>query len=437
MMKRPIMIASMHSGAGKTSISLGIIKYLIDNSISVRAYKTGPDYIDTKFHSEISNKACINLEPYFLEAKDGKLLRKQYKKYDTEDISIIEASMAYYDGIYGFEPRASAYTVANATNARVCLLVDEFDIERINEYIHRYDNIEKTRIEAIILNKADKKIYKAIKKMIEEKCGVRVLGYLEEKKDLKIASRHLGLKMPEEINIQNIASKIKNSLIKTCDMSFFLEKRLKIGISKDEAFCFLYEENINLLKEEGFEIVYFSPLRDKDIPNDLAAIFLCGGYPELYAKKLEENIEFKKNLLLKLKSGLPFIAECGGFMYLHNSLEGIDNKKYKMLGFFDFDAYRTDKLQRFGYIEIRAKKDNILLKKDEVFRSHEFHHWDSANSGCSCIATKANKSKTWECIHSNENMFAGFPHIYFAGNKNMLKNLKRACKKYRKEQNGL
>ena len=456
-MNRAIMLAAMHSGAGKTSITLGLIRLLKRNNINIRAYKTGPDYIDTAYHSLISGFPCINLEPYFLETDNGSGLLEQYEKYNDKDIAIVEAAMGYYNGIYGQEPRASAYSVANAINAKVCLVVDEFDIEKIYEYIHIYDSLNENKIEAIILNKCSQDIYRNIKKNIEEKCNIKILGFIEENQDLEIPSRHLGLFMPENLELENIADSIADILEKQVDMEFFFKEikdtfidkevkavsevkdkfqnhKLRLALAKDSAFCFMYEDNLNLLKENGFEIVEFSPLEDKELPNDIDALWLCGGYPEVYAKDLEKNMSIRKDILSKVNSGLPTIAECGGFMYMHKNLEDVNKNKYSMLGYFDFDSFKTDKLQRFGYIEVKALKENILLKKGEKFKSHEFHHWDSEDSGSDFIATKANKSKEWECIHANERIFAGYPHIYLRANMNMIKNLKDTCLKYRAER---
>lgn len=449
-MGRAIMLAAMHSGAGKTSITLGVLSYLKSKNFSIRAYKTGPDYIDTAYHSKITKKACINLEPYFLEDEEGENLYAQYKKYADSNISIIEAAMGYYNGIYTQEPRASAYTVANAINAKVCLIVDEFDAEKIYEYIHKYDALASNKIEALILNKCRASEYSKLKNKIENLCNTRVLGFLEERTEFKLESRHLGLRMPKdsEKDVEELAKKIAKKLAKNVDMSFFEEEsdkeikkdkskkktELRLAISMDKAFCFIYEDNLSLLRENGFEIVEFSPLNDNKLPDNIDALWLCGGYPEIYAKELAANISMKESILKAMNLGLPTIAECGGFMYLHKRLEDINSNYYNMVGFFNFDSFKTDKLQRFGYIEVKAKEDNILLKANESFKSHEFHYWDSEYAGSSCTAIKANKSKDWECIHTSLNIFAGYPHIYLRSNMKMIENFKKLCLAYKKER---
>lgn len=445
-MGKAIMLAAMHSGAGKTSITLGTVKYLSDKGYSVRTYKTGPDYIDTAYHTSLSKKACINLEPYFLEAeKEDKKLLSLYQKYNDSDICIIEAAMGYYDGIYGFEPRASAYTVANELDAKVCLITDSFDENEIYEYIHRYDKLAKNRICALIMNKCTKADFEAKSKRIEDLCKLKVLGFLNEDEDFYIAGRHLGLNMPDGEEVVRKALKISKALEENVDMSFFEEgfskedvvkekkafTRLRMALAWDKAFCFMYEENLSLLRQKGFEIVNFSPIKDKELPESIDLLWLPGGYPEVYAAELEKNYEIKKAIKEAVEKGLPTIAECGGFMYMHKSIEGLDEKKYDMLSCFDFESFKTPKLQRFGYIEVEASEDNLLLAKGEKFKTHEFHHWDSTNPGSSCHAVKANKSKEWDCIHAYKNIFAGYPHIYLKANESMPERLTEHCLSYR------
>ncbi len=170
------------------------------------------------------------------------------------------------------------------------------------------------------------------------------------------------------------------------------------------------------------------------MPEDMDALWLPGGYPELFARRLNENAALRKEIKAAVKAGLPLIAECGGFMYLHDRMEDMHNNAYEMCGVIAGSAFKTEKLCRFGYIDVVAKKDTLLLRKNQRMRGHEFHYFDSTANGNDALATKANGSKSWECIHGDENTFVGFPHIYFGTNRHMLQNLTKACKKFRKER---
>ena len=256
-------------------------------------------------------------------------------------------------------------------------------------------------------------------------------------------SRHLGLNEPGN-DIFKMVDKLSDELSKTLDFKLFekftlnidcniplykttdvtlnnIKSKYCLAFAFDEAFSFTYNENIKVLEEYGFEIVKFSPLHDKNLPKNISAIWLSGGYPELYAKELSANISMLESIA-KTKD-IPIIAECGGFIYLHKNFEDNTGESFRGVGLIDGKAFKTKKLVRFGYIEIEAKSDSILMKKNQKIRSHEFHYFDSTNNGEYAHALKANKSKGWDCINAYENIFAGFPHIYLRGYEFLIENL--------------
>lgn len=456
-MNKAYMISAMHSGAGKTSITMGILRYLVNLGYDVRAFKTGPDYIDSAYHSMITKKPCINLDPYFTEPEKGNnRLKEQLDIYGKDsDISIIEGAMGYHDGIYLQEPRGSAMAAAEAIDCEVCLIADTDKTPEIKEYIEKFTDSHPQMIRTIILNRCSRDKYQKIKKEVEEITGIRVIGYLEEDDRLSIPSRHLGLNMPDEKHCERLSSLLLEKLEKTVDLSYFTESISKdrskepvnirtesvdtsavpvfrIGMAKDEAFCFMYEDNLTLLKKYGAEIIDFSPLNDDRIPEYIDGLWLCGGYPEIFADKLSLNLSMMKSIREAHRNGMPIIAECGGFMYLHDSLEGIDGKNHKMCGIIKAHSFNRGKLTRFGYIEITSGNDNILLDKGDTFRSHEFHHWDSEDTGNNCHAVKASGTGEWDAIHAEDNLFCGYPHLYLRSNEKMAEKLAASCIKYRK-----
>ncbi|MCD7859550.1 MAG: cobyrinate a,c-diamide synthase, partial [Firmicutes bacterium] len=187
--------------------------------------------------------------------------------------------------------------------------------------------------------------------------------------------------------------------------------RVKIAVAQDAAFCFTYAENLALLSSLGCEIVPFSPIADASLPAGISGLYLPGGYPELHAQALSRNEAMREDIRRSIARSLPTIAECGGFLYLHERLDGVP-----MAGVLPGSAYRTPKLQRFGYVTLTAKRDNLLCRAGQSIRAHEFHYWDSDSCGEDFTACKASNAKSYDCIHASSSLWAGFPHLYFPAN---------------------
>lgn len=429
-----VLIAGTGSGCGKTTITCGILKALINKGLKVTAFKCGPDYIDTMFHKKISSVKSYNIDSFMVEEDYLKYLFVQ-NSIDC-DIAIIEGVMGLYDGLADNSSRASSNDISIITNTPVILIVDCKSMAlSVCAVIKGFKDFRKNNIKACILNNVSEMMFKSYKDMIEQNVNIDVIGYLPKNEEFEIKSRHLGLIMPNEIdNIQEKISKISMHIQANVDLDYILNisdknkleynevsinpicRGIKIGIAYDEAFCFYYEDNFRLLKDLGAEIVFFSPINDKILSNDINAIIIGGGYPELYAKKLSDNKTMIESIYQFIKNGGVCIAECGGFMYLHESFEN-----YKMVGVIKGKCFMTQKLKRFGYITLKAKKNNILCKKGEEIKAHEFHYSDCDNNGDSFLATKVT-GKNWECIVSDKNLFAGYPHINFWSNIDFIKN---------------
>lgn len=250
-----------------------------------------------------------------------------------------------------------------------------------------------------------------MKPLIEETLKIPVAGYLPEKEEYHIGSRYLGLLMPDEISdirkrlrftseelqktvsvdtIRNIAESAQEIYVKTGrekseDLVFRPADRVNISVAKDEAFCFYYEDNFRLLEEYGANIKYFSPLRDEGIPDDCHALLFGGGYPELYAKQLSENEKMRRAVRKASEDGMPIVAECGGFLYLHRTMTDREGKRYPMAGVISADCHDTGKSVRFGYISLR-EKHNCFLKENMEIKGHEFHYYDSTKNGEDAVA---------------------------------------------------
>lgn len=202
---------------------------------------------------------------------------------------------------------------------------------------------------------------------------------------------------------------------------------VKLAVAKDEAFCFLYKDNLQLLESLGAELCFFSPLYDRALPKEAQGLLLPGGYPELYAQTLSENLSMRESIASAIRNGLPCLAECGGFLYLHRELEDMEGHFFPMAGVFDAKAFRTDRSRRFGYITLHAPADSAFFKAGETIRAHEFHYYESENSGSDLLAVKPSGTRSWSCIHTKNNLFAGFPHLFYESNPKPLIRFLTVC----------
>ena len=288
---------------------------------------------------------------------------------------------------------------------------------------------KNSHVSGILLNDCSEKLYKMLKALLERETGLPVLGYLPHLPQAAVESRHLGLKTADEIaDLQEKIALLADALVLDWQRLAVLTEKpapeafpgaaaptsVRIAVAKDEAFCFTYAETLDALRDAGAELVLFSPVQDAVLPENIGGLYLPGGYPELYAKTLSENKTMLASIRQAVQAGLPTAAECGGFLYLGRSLEDADGKAWPMADVLPGDGIRVGRLVRFGYAEMTAKADSMLFCAGETLPTHEFHHWDSTANGTAFTACK-NEKMQWECGFANENFYAGFPHLYWAG----------------------
>ena len=339
-----ILLAAGASGSGKTLITCGLLQALVNRKMKVASFKCGPDYIDPMFHSRVIGTKSRNLDTFFTDAETTRYLLG--KNAADCDIAVMEGVMGYYDGVGGISTKASAYDLADTTDTPVILVVNSRGMSiSLAAYIKGFmEYKEKSHIKGVIFNQMSPMLYPRMKKLLEEELGVAVLGYVPKVEDCVIESRHLGLVLPDEIpELKDRLHKLAGVLEETLDIDrilelageapdlldakpesvtdFRLSEPVRIGVAEDEAFCFFYADNFRLLGEMGAEIVPFSPMEDKQLPDDLDGLLLYGGYPELNGEALERNASMKEEIAQAVKQGMPCMAECGGFMYLHEQME--------------------------------------------------------------------------------------------------------------------
>lgn len=441
-----VMFAATRSGSGKTTVTCGVLAALKKQNIKVQAYKCGPDYIDPMFHRTVLGIDTGNLDTFFADAGAiGRILAR-----DTKDAELIvmEGVMGYYDGVGGATTMASSYELSKVTKTPVVLIVDakgaSVTLAAIIRGIMEYK--KDSRIVGVILNRVSPMFYSRIKHVIETECGIPVLGYLPEDVSFAVPSRHLGLLQPDEMQKQrDWVETVAKAARKTIDIDGILEiaaqaemlqiqkatgetekskfpAGYRIGVARDAAFSFYYRENLRMLEDMGATLVYFSPLTDAHV-SEVDALIFGGGYPELYAKQLYENQSMRASVWQALEAGMPCHAECGGFLYLGKSLADAEGNVYEMVGFLDGAGFRTERLQRFGYVEL-APQEADAFAVNTVLRGHEFHYWDSTDCGDACLAWKPlSKQKTYPCMVKKKGTFAGFPHLYYAGAENFFYHL--------------
>ena len=430
---RRIMIAAPKSGSGKTTITCALLQILKERGENVSSCKCGPDYIDPMFHRQVLGVPARNLDTFFTgEAQTRKLFLRD--RSDGE-LVVMEGVMGLYDGLGGIREEGSSYHLAKVTQTPIILVVDakgmgKSVIPLIAGFL-AYD--EAHLIKGVILNRMSAAYYEILKPIAEQELGITVLGFFPENKTLQIASRHLGLLLPNELEdlrgqIQTAAQKLKETVdilgllqiaenleplaADICEREKQPVEKTRIAVARDEAFCFYYEENLRMLAQAGAELVFFSPIHDTALPEDIHGLLLGGGYPEIYAKQLSENVSMRTAVREAVLNGIPTVAECGGFLYLHTMLTDREGRSYPMAGVLPGKCFDTGKLVRFGYIELEEKSGHFLPQGSRI-RGHEFHYYDSEDNGADCTAYKPTTGRNYACIHAGENHWYGFSHLYY------------------------
>ena len=462
-----ILFAAASSACGKTTITCGALRAWQRKGLKIKAWKCGPDYIDPMFHKQVLGIPGGNLDSFFLSKE---ALKAQYQQKNAGfDLAVIEGVMGYYDGLGGISTQASTYEVAQAADVPVILILDgkgaSLSLAAMLRGFLQYQ--KDSHIVGVILNRTSPMIGARLKPVLEAE-GVKYLGCVPVSKEIQFDSRHLGLVMPEEVpQIQkqldeiadlleesvdldgilelarSYAEKVENNAdaglakcqtsqvaMKTRAAGSFTESRnpLRIAVARDEAFCFYYQENMEILESLGVELIPFSPIHDQELPAKVSGVILGGGYPENYAKALSENTSMLASIRQAWENKIPFLAECGGFLYLHRELEGSDGIFYPLAGVIPDKAWKTNRLGRFGYITLTPDHPDVCLTGE--IKGHEFHYWESGDCGTCWTAKKPLSDRSWSCVHSEQGQIAGFPHLYYPSAPEFAGQWLEMCRKW-------
>lgn len=391
-----IVIGATRSGSGKTTVALGIMAALSRRGMRVAPFKTGPDFIDPGHHGRVTGRISRNL--------DGWMLSRAYNRQSFQrgikaaDIAIIEGVMGLFDGYDGKTEAGSTSQMAKWLGLPVLLIVDARSMARSAAAVvlgfERFD--PDLRYAGILFNNiGSPRHLDYLKDALTDITDLPCIGGIPSVPDIGIPERHLGLVTQDEHalseeQIDRLAAVIEEN----ADMDLLLsglprietemsattasekpsEARVRIGVARDEAFCFYYPDNLELLEQAGADIVFFSPIRDTRLPEHLDGLYFGGGYPELFAARLSANTGIRLDVAHLSRSGMPIYGECGGFMYLCRELRDQHGETHPMTGCFPFNTAMFPRLRSLGYREIHMAEDTFLGTRQTVVRGHEFHY---------------------------------------------------------------
>lgn len=432
-----ILLSAASSGSGKTLITCGILQALMNRGLKVSSFKCGPDYIDPMFHSKVIGTVSRNVDAFFSDNDTLTGLFCDVAK-DT-DISVIEGAMGFYDGSGMDDSDASSCDVSLRLCAPAILLIDSRGAGRsVLATLKGFLDFDRNRIEGVIFNRMTENTFSRIQEQVQ-KMGIVPLGYVP-RIDIDLGSRHLGLVLPDEIrDLRDGLNSLAEVLEMTVDIDGLIdiargagdlpcpnspytrETDIRVGLARDEAFCFIYEDNISMLRGMGAEIIEFSPLNDEMLPN-VDLLILPGGYPELHADRLESNVSMRDSIRSRISSGMPCLAECGGFMYLHETMEDKGGNIRSMCGVIAGSSWNSGGLRRFGYI--------TLKRGDMSIKGHEFHYWESDSCGTDWTASRRN-GQSYKCMHDDGVSIMGYPHLYYPSNPDFLRMMIRRAERFR------
>ena len=444
-----LVATAPQSGSGKTTAVCALLGAMAARGLTPCAFKAGPDYIDPMFHRAVLGVESHNLDLFF---STPETVRSLYARHAAgHGAAVVEGAMGYYDGLGGVSDTASAWHLADTQDLPALLVVRPKGASLTLAATLRGLLAFRTphHIAGILLNDCTENLYKMLRPMLERETGLPVVGYLPFLPGAAIESRHLGLKTAAEIadlqaRLKLLADAAQSSIDWPLLQRLFdrpapaaappvaVPPRVRLAVARDAAFCFTYAETLEALQENGAELCFFSPLQDTALPPDIGGLYLPGGYPELYAAELAANAPMRAAIKAAVENGLPTAAECGGFLYLGQTLEDADGTPHLMAGVLPGQGVKTGRLVRFGYATLTAQADSMLFAAGEQFPAHEFHHWDSTQNGTALTAAKAN-GRQWACGFANAHLYAGFPHLYWAGTP-LAQRFVAAAERYKREE---
>ena len=433
-----IMIAGTHSGSGKTTVTLGLMAALRNKGLKVQPFKCGPDFIDPTLHRLVTGRVSRNLDLWMSGAD---FVRECFSRHAAGcDIAVIEGVMGCFDG-----GESSSGALAKSLGLPVILVVDVRSMaESVAAIIKGFEELDPNlRLVGVILNRVGSPRHlELLSTAIKAHCRAEILGYLPRETEFTIPDRHLGLHMGDEAPISAEAlEKLAATVAKHIDLDRLLalatvnespltpgvrgtdsaKDKVRIGVARDRAFCFYYEDNLELLARAGAELVEFSPLGDNQLPEGLGALYLGGGYPELYAEKLAQNIAMREAIRTWSEQGKPLYAECGGFMYLTEGIIDLVGQLHPMAGVYPVKARMKKGRTSLGYREATLTRPTLFGPAGTILRGHEFHY-SEIDPMPETVDRAYRLADGKEEGYLINNTLGGYLHLHFGFNREAVNN---------------
>ncbi|CEH27969.1 cobyrinic acid a,c-diamide synthase [Aneurinibacillus migulanus] len=455
-----IIIAGTGSGAGKTTITIGLMAAFRKKGLVVQGFKCGPDYIDPAYHTAITGRPSRNLDSWMLteDVVRGVLTRASA----DADISVIEGVMGLYDGKSPVEDSGSTAEISLLTQTPVVLVVNVHSMARSAAAVVKGFQALNPNVSIIgvIANHAGSEGHgELIRQAVEKECGIPLLGTLVRTPEVRIPERHLGLlpavergeleplfeqlgeMVAQRIDIDRLLALAEappipsNSTFRLFPAAKKLRTTVRIAIAKDAAFNFYYPENLEMLVEAGAECVFFSPLAGESVPDGVDGLYIGGGFPEEFAAELAAAEGSRTSVRRVIESGMPTFAECGGFMYLTNKIITTDGESYPMVGIIPGRTRMQTKRAALGYREAYGLAGNFLLQEGETARGHEFHYstFETDEELPRAYEVQSRFGKKQEGV-LRENVVAGYTHLHFASAPLVVERWISACLAYQEKR---
>jgi cobyrinic acid a,c-diamide synthase len=447
---KAFMVASPGTSCGKTTLTLALMAALRKRGLVVQGFKCGPDFIDPAHHAVVTGRASHNLDSWMLDAETNRDIFQRTSR--GAEVAVIEAMMGLFDGVGGATERGSSAEIAKQLNVPVLLVVDGSAAARsLAAVVRGFESFDPgVKLLGVVLNKvASEGHLRLLTEAIHASCRTPVLGALPPTPAIQIPERHLGLTTAAERPLSAEQASLLAGLVEhhldlnsLLDASGFVQPRaqdvmsyvstkpslpkVRVGVPRDSAFCFYYEQNLEALREQGAEIVEFSSLDCNRLPAGLDALYFGGGYPEIFAAKLSSNRSLMADVRQCASSGRPVYAECGGLMYLAEHLRTVDGSTFEMSGVLPLAIEMTSGLVHFGYAETTFERDCLLGARGAVARGHSFHYSRAAQSGDLDHAyrvsyTLSGRSHTEG--FTRWNVLASYIHLHFRSNPALAASL--------------
>lgn len=460
-MVKGFVIAGTKSGCGKTTVSLGLMAALNKRGLRVAPFKVGPDFIDPGHHSRIAGVVSRNLDGWML-SKEFNLDAFNRCVIDA-DIAVVEGVMGLFDGYDGKSEAGSTAQIAKWLGIPVILVVDSASMARSAAAVvmgFEHFDPELDFVGVIFNNLGSSRHLQYLKEAVEAHNRMPCLGGILRDAEIAIPERHLGLVTQEDhpLTEESIA-RLAELIEKSIDLDSLLnnltgislpeqsnrrqptqsEKAVRIGVARDNAFCFYYADNLELLEKRGGELIFFSPVSDNDLPEDLDGLYFGGGYPELFGEKLAANTVLKNRVKEKSADGMPIYGECGGFMYLCEELVDLKNNRYRMSGCFPFAVKMFKRLKALGYREITLSRDTVIGNAGLTIRGHEFHYSELVDLSREApivfsITDRSGMDKApggYTVYHT----LGSYNHLHFGSQPQAAGDFVKNCLKYRLKRN--